>query len=77
MQSIYIKTVSSYFLFSALLHQIKVYLGIATCTVRERSLMMSDFLGDGCSEMTPKNWTLEGKNRTLGGEKLSKIVEHH
>ena len=30
--------------------------------------------------MTPKNRTLEGKNRTLGGrggQKLSKIVGHH
>ena len=26
--------------------------------------------------MTPKNWTLEGKNRTLGGEGGSKIVEN-
>jgi hypothetical protein len=25
------------------------------------------FLGDGWSEMTPKNRTLEGQNRTLGG----------
>ena len=32
------------------------------------------------SKMTPKNRTLEGKNRTLGGEggqKSSKIVGHH
>ena len=29
--------------------------------------MMFDLRGDGGSEMTPKNWTLEGKNRTLGG----------
>ena len=28
--------------------------------------MMSDFRGDGGSEMTPKKRTLEGKNRTLG-----------
>ena len=28
---------------------------------------MSDFRWDGGFEMTPKNWTLEGKNRTLGG----------
>ena len=35
---------------------------------REHPLMMSDFRGDGGgSEMTPKNRTLEGKNRTLGG----------
>ena len=42
--------------------------------------MMSDFRGGGGSKMTPKNRTLEGKNRTLGGEggqKLSKIVGHH
>ena len=36
--------------------------------VRERPLMMSDFRGDGGSEMTPKNRILEGKNRTLGGD---------
>ena len=36
---------------------------------RVRSLMMSDFRGDGGgSEMTPKNWTLEGKNQTLKGD---------
>ena len=35
--------------------------------LRQRSLMMSDFRGNGESEMTPKNRTLEGKNRTLGG----------
>ena len=28
--------------------------------------MMSNFRGDGGSEMTPKNRTLEGKNWTLG-----------
>ena len=42
--------------------------------------MMSDFRGDGGSEMTPKNWTLECKNRTLGrdgGKKSSIIVGHH
>ena len=42
--------------------------------------MMSDFRGDEGSEMTPKNWTLEGKSWTLGGmegQKLSKIVGHH
>ena len=47
---------------------------------RERSLMMSDFRGRWGFEMTPKNRTLEGKNRTLGemgGQKLSKIVGHH
>ena len=27
--------------------------------------------------MTPKNRTLEGKNRTLGGDGGSKIVGHH
>ena len=31
--------------------------------------MMSDLrVGIGGSEMTPKNRTLEGKNRTLGGD---------
>ena len=30
--------------------------------LRELSLMMSDFRGDGESEMTQKNRTLEGKN---------------
>ena len=30
--------------------------------------MMSDFRGDGGSEMTPKNRTLEGENRTIGGD---------
>ena len=44
--------------------------------------MMSDFRGggQGGSKMTQKNRTLEGKNRTLGGEggqKSSKIVGHH
>ena len=32
---------------------------------------------DGGSEMTPKNWTLESKNRTLGGiggQKSSDII---
>ena len=36
--------------------------------------------GEGGSKITQKNWTLEGKNRTLGGEggqKPSKIVGHH
>ena len=32
--------------------------------------------GMGGSEMTPKNWTLEGKNRTLGGDGGSKIVKN-
>ena len=38
------------------------------------------FGGEGGSKMTPKNRTLEGKNRTLGGrggQKSSKIVGHH
>ena len=42
--------------------------------------MKSDFRGGGGSKMTPKNRTLEGKNRTLGGrggQKSSKIVGHH
>ena len=39
--------------------------------------MMSDFGVDGESEMTPKNRTVEGKNRTLGGDVGSKIVGHH
>ena len=39
--------------------------------------MMSDFMGNGGSEMTPKNCTLEGKNQTLGGGKEgSKIVKN-
>ena len=39
--------------------------------------MMSDVLGgEGGSKMTPKNRTLEGKNRMLGGEGGSKIVEN-
>ena len=36
--------------------------------------------GEGGSKMTPKNRTVEGKNRTLGGrggQKSSKIVGHH
>ena len=36
--------------------------------------MMFDFRGDGGSEMTPKNRTLEGRNGTLGGDGGSKIV---
>ena len=43
---------------------------------RERPLMMSDFRGGWGSEMTTKNWTLEGKNRTLGGNGGSKIVKN-
>ena len=30
--------------------------------------MMTDFRGDGGSEMTPKNRTLEGKNWTIAGD---------
>ena len=45
-------------------------------SIRERPLMMSDFRGDGGSEMTPKNRTLEGKIRTLGGDGRSKIVKN-
>ena len=40
--------------------------------------MMSDFRW--WSEITPKNWTLEGKKRTLGGmggQKSSKKIGHH
>ena len=36
--------------------------------VREHPLMMSDFGTDGGSELTQKNRTLEGKNRTVGGD---------
>ena len=43
---------------------------------RKRPLMMSDFRGEEGSKMTPKNWTLEGKNRTLGGDWGSKIVKN-
>ena len=36
--------------------------------IKERQLMMSDFRGEGGgSKMTQKYWTLESKNRTLGG----------
>ena len=38
--------------------------------------MMSDFRGGWGSEMTPKNRTLEGKNRMLGGMGGSKIVKN-
>ena len=34
--------------------------------------MMSDFRGDGGSEITPQNRTLEGKNRGDGGSKIVK-----
>ena len=37
---------------------------------------MSDFRGEGGSNMTQKNRTLEGKNRTLVGEGGLKIVEN-
>ena len=40
--------------------------------IRERPLMMSDFRGDGGSEMTPKNCILEGKNWTSGGNRWVK-----
>ena len=43
--------------------------------IRERPLMMSDIRGDGGSEMTPKNRTLEGKNPTLGGDWWSNIIK--
>ena len=36
--------------------------------------MMSVFRGG--DEMTPKNWILEGKNRTLRGDGGSKIVKN-
>ena len=43
--------------------------------------MMSVLGGNGGSEMTQKNRTLEGKNQTLkrgwGVKRLSKIVGHH
>ena len=39
--------------------------------------MMSDFRGGWGSEMTPKNRTLEGKNRTIGGDGGPNIVGHH
>ena len=42
------------------------YVKYPLISYRERPLMMSDFRGDGVSEMTPKNRTLEGENRTLG-----------
>ena len=48
--------------------------------IGERAKMKSNFRGGGGSKMTPKNRTLEGKNRTLGGEggrKTAKIVGHH
>ena len=39
--------------------------------------MMSDFRGGGWgSEMTPKNWTLEGKNRTIREDGGSKIIKN-
>ena len=39
--------------------------------IRERSLMMSD--GGWGYEMTPKNWTLKGKNRTFNEDKVSQV----
>ena len=38
----------------------------------EHPLMMSGFRGDGGSEINPNNWSLEGKNRMLGGSKIVK-----
>ena len=43
--------------------------------VREHPLMMSDFRGVGGSEMTPKDRTLESKNRTLGGDVRKFAIE--
>ena len=40
--------------------------------VREHPLMMSDLRGGWGSEMTPKNRTLEGENRTKGGCRIKK-----
>ena len=43
-------------------------LGIQNFCQREHPLMMSDLRGDGGGyEIIPNDWTLEGKNRTLGG----------
>ena len=50
------------------------YVKYPLISYRERPLMMSDFRGG--SEMTPKNWTSEGKNRTLKGDRGSKIVKN-
>ena len=46
----------------------------------ERLYMMSDLKGEGGSKMTPKNRTLEDKNRALGGRRVKndqKKIEHH
>ena len=43
--------------------------------LREHPLMMSDFREGGGSKMTPKNRTLEGKNRMVGWDGGSKIVK--
>ena len=40
--------------------------------IRERPFMMSDFRGEWGSEMSPKNRTLEGENRTKGGCRIKK-----
>jgi hypothetical protein len=49
--------------------------------IKERQLMMSDFRGEGGgSKMTQKYWTLESKNRTLGGGGVKngrKFFGHH
>ena len=43
-----------------------IYSSCSLCTtIWERLLMMSDFMGNEGSEMTPKNCTLEGKDWTL------------
>ena len=53
-------------------------LGIQNFCQREHPLMMSDLRGDGGGyEIIPNDWTLEGKNRTLGGmggKKSSNII---
>ena len=38
---------------------------------------MSDFRGGWGSKMTPQNRTLEGKNRTLGGDGGLKLTKKH
>ena len=52
------------------------YVKYPLISYRERPLMMLILRGDGGSEMTPKNWTSEGKNRTLKGDRGSKIVKN-
>ena len=48
-------------------------LGIQNFCQREHPLMMSDLRGDGGGyEIIPNDWTLEGKNRTLGREGVKK-----